>query len=323
MNLFLTALIWGLTISCQNGFVESAVETNTPRIGSSGETATQKKSSDDLVFTREGWIYHLPALEKTPRKIVKGSSPTFDRERNEIIYVKPQLPQADAESVLMIHALKTGKSRELFREKGFVNYLEYDPKGDLVLFVLRTPQGKTKLEVLNSTGKETFTVIETNKEINDVFAPVWSADGDTIFFHDMTNLFHVSLTGQILKKTPLEKFTGSRGSVTSSDRFLPSPTDDNSFVFTQLVPGTKLFEQTFGEPNTALFLYDLTKNKKKRLTPENMFAVDPVWSSDGATIYFTGYYDINGREDYPFRIFSIKKDGTGITPIATGEGPKL
>jgi Tol biopolymer transport system component len=122
-----------------------------------------------------------------------------------------------------------------------------------------------------------------------------------------------------LKKTPLDKITGSREMITSSDWFIPSPKDENILVFTQLVPGTKLFENTFGEPNTALFIYNLKEDKKTRLTPENMFAVDPIWSINGENIYFTGYYDKNGRENYPFRIFKIKIDGSGLTEITKGE----
>lgn len=278
---------------------------------------------DDLVFSKKGSIYFLPALEKQPQRIVEGDFPSFNRNKKEIVYVKPQPPEADAEAVLMIYDLNAKKSRELYRVKGFINTLQYAPAGDLILYILRTLDGKAKLEVFNAMTEESFTINQSNTEINDVFSPTWAADGNTIYFHDMTNLFQVSFTGQILKKTSLDRITGSRETITSSDRFIPSPKDENILVFTQLVPGTELFENTFGEPNTALFIYDNKENKKTRLTPENMFAVDPIWSSNGERLYFTGYYDTDGRENYPFKIFSIKDEGSSIFEITEGENADL
>lgn len=289
----------------------------------SNKKITQQTQADDLVFSREGFVYFLPALADQPQRIVKGEFPSFDRAKQQIVYVRPQLPVPDAEAVLMIYDLNTRKSRELYSVKGFVNALQYAPEGGLILFVLRTLDGKTKLEIFNTMGEESFTINESNKEIDDVFAPVWAANGNIICFHDMTTLFQVSFDGRVLKTTPLEQITGSLKTVTSSDRYIPSPTDEDLMVFTQLVSGTKLFENIFGEPNTALFIYDKDQNKRTRLTPENMFAFNPVWSQNGDTLYFTGYYDINGRESYPFRIFSIKKDGSHISEISKGEGPDL
>lgn len=305
------------TIACQVNSTKSAIKANSANMPEAGAKNKQQKQADDLVFSREGWIYFLPASKKQPQKIIKGEFPSFSRSKKEIVYVKPQPPEDEA--VLMIYDLTTKKSRELYRVRGFINTVQYAPEGDLVLFILRTLDGKTKLEVFNTAGEESFTINESNKEINDVFSPNWSADGNTIYFHDMTNLFYVSFDGQILKKTLLKRITGSQETITSSDWFIPSPKDENILVFTQLVPGTPLFEKTFGEPNTALFIYDVKENKKTRLTPENMFAVDPIWSKNGENLYFTGYYDKNGQENYPFQIFKIKTDGSDLSEITKGE----
>ncbi|MCB1024428.1 MAG: hypothetical protein KDB79_08560 [Acidobacteria bacterium] len=279
----------------------------------------QQKQTDDLIFSKEGWIYYLSASNKQPQKIVEGEFPSLNIKKKQFVYLKPQPPEADAEAVLMLYDLTTKKTRELYRVKGFVNYPRFAPEGDLILFILRTNEGKTKLEVFNTGGEEAFTLNQTNKEINDVFSPVWAADGNTVYFHDMTNLFHVGFDGQVLSKIPLKTITGSRETITSSDWFIPSPKNENLLIFTQLVPGTPLFEKTFGEPNTALFMYNLKENKKTRLTPEDMFAVDPIWSTNGESLYFIGYYDRNGQENFPFRIFSIQLDGSNIVELARGE----
>jgi TolB protein len=282
-----------------------------------------QKQNNDLVFARQEWIYFLPATKKQPQKIIKGSFPSLNADKTKIAYVKPPPPEVNTEAVLMLYDLKTKKNRELYRVKGIINYPRFAPVGDLVLFTLRTSEGKIKLEIFNIGGEESLTINETNKEINDFFSPVWAPDGNTIYFHDMTNLFHVSFDGQILKKTPLAKITGSRETISSSDWFIPSPQDESLLIFTRMVPGTPLFDKTFGEPNTAIFIYDLRQNNKTRLTPENVFAIDPIWSPDGGSVYFTGYYDKNGRENYPFRIFRIDKNGRGLSEITRGENAFL
>ena len=49
--------------------------------------------------------------------------------------------------------------------------------------------------------------------------------------------------------------------------------------------------------------------------------MDPVWSRDGRFIYFTGYRDREGRASYPFKIYRIARDGTGLIQITSGEMP--
>jgi hypothetical protein len=80
-------------------------------------------------------------------------------------------------------------------------------------------------------------------------------------------------------------------------------------------------EQAISATNTAIFIYDQRAKTRKRLTPVDLLAMDPVWSRDGNFIYFSGYRDREGRAAYPFKIYRIARDGTGLTQIAAGETP--
>jgi hypothetical protein len=221
-----------------------AIAQNTTQKPLLTEDNYQPKQVDDLVFSREGWIYFLPASKKAPQRIAQGDSPSLNTQKKQIVYIKPQFPEIDAEAVLMLFDITTNKTQELYRLKGSINTPRFEPEGDLVLFTWRTLDGKTKLEVINMQGEESLTINETNQEINDIFSPAWAADGKSIYFHDMTNLFHVSFDGQMLKKTPLTKITGRQDVITSSDKYIPSPKDTNLLLFTQLVPGNFLFDKT-------------------------------------------------------------------------------
>lgn len=49
--------------------------------------------------------------------------------------------------------------------------------------------------------------------------------------------------------------------------------------------------------------------------------MDPVWLRNGRFIYFTGYYDREGRAACPLKIYRINRDGTELLQIAAGENP--
>jgi Tol biopolymer transport system component len=49
--------------------------------------------------------------------------------------------------------------------------------------------------------------------------------------------------------------------------------------------------------------------------------MDPVWSRDGRFIYFAGYHDREGRAAYPFKIYRIARDGSGLIQTSVGETP--
>jgi len=61
---------------------------------------------------------------------------------------------------------------------------------------------------------------------------------------------------------------------------------------------------------------------RNRLTPVDLLAIDPVWSRDGKFIYFSGYRDREGRVAYPFKIYRIGRDGSGLVQIVSGENPE-
>jgi len=129
--------------------------------------------------------------------------------------------------------------------------------------------------------------------------------------------------GNILSTYSIEKITGKKGVVSSESLFIPSPDNEKLIAFTRYVPGTKLFEKTFFEPNTALFTYNLDTGERKRLTAKYITAFHPAFTPGGKYIYFTGYQDIHGKERYPFKIYRIQVDGTGLKKIIRGEDPTL
>jgi len=279
---------------------------------------------DALVFSDRNWIYYLAANSSVPRKLAKGSFPTLSPDRKRVAYCLPQNSDvsAPAAATVMLFDLSTGKTTTVLRANAWIAHLRWSPNGERISLTQAFSSGKRELDTVGPDGTRIQKLIAGGEQgADDIFNPVWAPDGQSIYFQDMSNLFQVSTSGKVMAQTPLRAITEKQEAVTSSDSFVPSPADPNVLAYTRSVPGTRLFEKTFGEPNTALFLYDIRTKSHQRLTSPDVLALDPVWSRDGRFIYFTGYHDRDGRAAYPFKIYRIAVDGTGLTQITSGEMP--
>ena len=130
----------------------------------------------------------------------------------------------------------------------------------------------------------------------------------------MRFVYRVALGGTVVDRVAVEAITGtSPDSVTSSDRFVPSPVDPTVLAFTRNVPGSARFEATMHEPNTAIFIHDrwLGHGKNLRVTGQEVTAFDPVWSPDGRHLYFTGYRDSQAGGARPLPCSARQPIGSG------------
>lgn len=271
-----------------------------------------------------GSTAYLAANSSVPRKLAKGSFPALSPDRQRVAYCLPQnsAVSAPAAVTVMSFDLTTGKATAILRANAWIAHLRWSPNDERISFALALSSGKRELDTVAPDGTHKRKLITGGEQgADDIFSPVWAPDGQSLYFQDMSNLIQVSTSGEVLAETPLGPITEEKEAVTSADSFVPSPTDPNVLAYTRSVPGTPLFQKTFGEPNTALFLYDMRSKSSKRISAPDVLAMDPVWSRDGRFIYFTGYRDREGRAPYPFKIYRIGVDGTGLIQITSGEMP--
>src|SRR5215831_7876268 len=280
-------------------------------------------TGDALVFGDRTWIYYLAPNSTSPRKLAQGNFPALSPDKTRVAYCTPVDATKSGESVsLMLFDLTGGKVSSIFQANGYLKGLRWSADGNRILFSAAYLNGKRELDFVSVDGSGKQKVIGTGEQgVAEVFAPVWARDGRSIYFQDMNDLIQIGLDGHIQNKLGLGPIAEEKESVTSADSFVPSPADANLLIYTRSVPGSKLFEKSFGEPNTALFLYNLQTKTRQRLTPIDLLALDPVWSGDGRYIYFSGYHDREGRAANPFRIYRINADGTGLLEIGPGENP--
>lgn len=273
-----------------------------------------------VVFSRESSIWHLPDGVKKARKLTQGQYPAISPDGKRVAFCRSVGGKNDTTDIF-IQDIGSGKSSRIIRCSGTVSELTWSPKEGVLAFACWNG-GKDQLRVVKTDGSGARTLISGGQGgSRGIFAPEWSTDGKSLLFHDIFTLFRADLSGSVVSKTPLSQITGRKSSVTSTDRFVPCSADGNLLAFTQSVPGSKLADEVFGEPNTALFTYNTSTKVRKRLTPVDLLATDPSWARDGKRIYFCGYRDRSYNEEYPFRIYRISRDGSALTELIKGESP--
>jgi hypothetical protein len=265
--------------------------------------APRAVGGEGVVYTWQGWLYYLPAVGQPPRKLVQGRGPSLSPDGQRVAYMMDQ--------GAAILDLATGQHTVISTEWGLGAPLVWSPRGDLLAYVIGSDRGgpRRQLYVMRPDGTGRREIVS----VNNLYAPYWAADGNSLFCHDLSTLYQVGLKGEILSRTPLDAIGGDPNAFTSTDRFAPSPTDPNLAAFTQSVPGSPLFQQVFQEPGTALFTYNFQQKKFQRLTPMNLMAFKPVWSRDGRYIYFCGFYDWSHRDRDRFRLYRVRPDGSALT----------
>jgi hypothetical protein len=269
-----------------------------------------------IVLSRRNWIYYLAPGQTQPRKLVKGMFPALSPDGQHLAYVQTMQDRGGGKDLAMFE-MTTGRSATLVPSAGenHLFYPSWSPQGDQLAFVCDLKE----INIVKPDGsglQKIFTVP------GGAYAPpVWTPGGKSLLVNDLNDLYQIDLQGKQLAKRPLTSFTGKADAVSSTDRFLPNPVEPQLWAFTMFMPGTPKFTSVFGEPINALFLFDVRTMQRTRLTPPDMLAMDPCWSRDGQVLYFCGYGESQYKEEYPFRIYRINKNGTGLTELVSGEYP--
>ena len=276
----------------------------------------------NLAYCRDRTVWVLGASGRE-RKVGDGFSPTVSPDGNLVAYASLG-SKADESRTIQLSSLD-GRAHVLSVLPSDIKAVQWSPVSSL-LAVLTYGGGKQELwtVAVPPTGRVRASRLALNvakNRIGGIYMPRWYPDGRSLVFQDINRVYRVNLSGEILEEIPLEKLTGSRTNVDSLASFVANPLRLEEWAYVAMVPGTKKFDHVFGEPCPALFTINRKSGQRKRLTPIDMVANDPVWSRDGGTLYFVGYREAHYRERTPFRIFRVNRDGTGLAEVKKGEQP--
>ena len=94
-------------------------------------------------------------------------------------------------------------------------------------------------------------------------APEWARDGKSIFCHDLDNIYHIDLDGNVLKKWELSKIL-TDASMNSGDRLSVSP--DGKALLMDVDCGAEHERKNWDGPQPAIEKLDLSSDKAVRIT---------------------------------------------------------
>ncbi len=104
---------------------------------------------------------------------------------------------------------------------------------------------------------------------SDAFgAPTWSADGKSIFCHDLDNLYHIDLDGNVLKKWALSKVLTDAG-MNGNDRLSVSP--GGKMLLMDVDLGAEHERKNWDGPQPAVYVLDFDAEKTSRVTAKDDF----------------------------------------------------
>ncbi|MCW5942257.1 MAG: PD40 domain-containing protein [Fimbriimonadaceae bacterium] len=273
-----------------------------------------------LVFVRDDDVFYRPP-GGSPVFIAKGASPQLSAQGTSMLYLAPD--KAGGELKHIVWQTVDGKSRRiLYSGRERLRNLAWSSKNTLLFLSWNGARDELRTLDWPEVGEPRRPLWEAGLEEGWVFNPRWSPDASAILYHDNQTLFRLKLADGRLTRTPLETITGRKNNVDSGCSFVEDPTKPGRYAYVAAVRGPKAFEDVVGgEPLSALFVYDSATRRRTRLSPPDMVAMDPAWAPDGSALYVCGYRQPHYRQAYPFRIYRLRPDGTGLTDLGKGETP--
>jgi TolB protein len=107
-------------------------------------------------------------------------------------------------------------------------------------------------------------------------APEWARDGNSIFCHDLDNIYQIDLDGNVLKKWELAKIL-TDASMNGGDRLSVSP--DGKSLLIDVDCGSEHERKNWDGPQPAIEKFDLSGDKAVRVTGKDDFVWEPFWLS--------------------------------------------
>src|SRR6266699_7073046 len=149
----------------------------------------------------------------------------------------------------------------------------WSPDGSKLAFSIMAEK-EWRLGLLNADGSGFRFVINAELKGDAFGAPTWSAEGKSIFCHDLDNLYQIDLDGSVLKKWKLSEVL-TEASMNGNDRLSVSP--DGKTLLMDVDLGSEHERKNWDGPQPAVYVFDFDTEKTSRVTAKDDFVWDPYW----------------------------------------------
>jgi TolB protein len=264
--------------------------------------ASAAEPTRHLCFSRSDAIW-LANLDGTgARKIVTGVDPAISPDGVRVAYTEPGKGTVRHIAVMELASGNKAVFEKLPSDNAYGPV--WSPDCQHLLFRIYTGD-HWRLGLIGTDGSAFQFVGEISPANQDFQSPAWATDGKSIYAQDLTNIYQLDLSGKVLAQWKISDAL-SNADLNSGDRIEPTA-DGKSLLFDADLNEEGAIKAWEGPP-PAIFLFDISSGKSRRISPPKVYAWDPCW--------------LNAQE----YLFTSTLDGRhfGIYKLSlTGKSPQL
>jgi TolB protein len=232
-------------------------------------------STRHLCFSRDSgvWIANLDG--SGAHKIVTGDDPAISPDGARIAYTETGKGGMRHIALIEVSSGRKVVFRNLPSDNAYGPVWSHD--GQRILFNIFT-ENHWRLGLIGMDGSGFQFVPAPPAITQDLFSPAW-ADDNSIFAQDLTNIYQIDLRGEALAQWKISDALPN-ADMNSNDRIVRSD-DGKSFLVDADLNEEGPIKSWEGPP-PAIFLFDISAGKARRISPAKVYAWDPFWI-DAAT----------------------------------------
>lgn len=255
-----------------------------------------------FAWVSQGDIMLFDLTTNSMRAITQGTDPSLSFDGR---YLASSFEQAKVRRI-SITDLETGISNLVTEIPGSCYRPEWSPTDHELLFLALTRQDGINYRVIVVFNPISKTKMAIQVEKTNLFSPVWSTDGQSIFAHDTQTLYEWDRDGILLNTLNLETEFGPY-LFSAYSTFRKNPEGD-TWLF-DAVEETIISRRVV--QRNALFSLNTTTGKTQKISPDHFNVNGYCWGPDYAEIFFSGQENgtsAMGWDDSS--IFRIRPDGS-------------
>src|SRR6266496_1136348 len=259
-----------------------------------------------ICFSRGDFIYLKDVKTGLVKRLAKGSYPSLSPDGQTLAFSTDNLASGTAKSIsreIKLMDLQSNKLTSFDTLKSFLCYgAIWSPDGSKLAFSVRKGE-RWEVGVMDAASRDWHIITDKVPGSIGVSLNSWTGDSKSILCQDLDNIYQVGLDGSQIRKIPAVDVVDDLSYISSLTKF--SLSSDGRFLLfdTQDLPD---------EPRPpTVWIYDLEKRSRLRLTPKTLAGYHPQWLPDGDEIVFTGTAWTRARKGAP-GIYLIRKDGTHL-----------